>query len=141
MHKRMSRLFAGAMLVAAALTGGFFVFEANRDAESILRSRSDVSTHLNRLIVTAGEIASAQQAYVAPGQPNQTWIDQAAARQKMFSDDLAAVRPRLRSIDAARNVAAISEAFRALVTIDQKARLDVQEGQELLAADLIFSEG
>jgi len=51
------------------------------------------------------------------------------------------VRPRLRSPDAARAAGELERGLQALIAIDGKARQDLLQAQNLLAADLIFSEG
>ena len=141
MHKRTNRLVVAALLVAAGIAGGFFVFAAHVKSAPALASGSDISARLDRMIATAGDIASAQQAYVAPGQPDQPWRERSAALLQQFADDAAAVRPRLRSGDAARVVEDIGRGLRTLLTIDSNARQDLQDAQNLLAADLIFSQG
>jgi CHASE3 domain sensor protein len=127
--------------VAAGIAGGFFVFAAHVKSAAALASGSDISARLDRMIATAGDIASAQQAYVAPGQPDQPWRERSAALLQQFADDAAAVRPRLRSADAGRVVEDIGRGLRTLLTIDGNARQDLQDAQNLLAADLIFSQG
>ncbi len=141
MHKRTNRLVVAVLLMAAGIAGGFFVFGAHVKFEAELVSGSDTSARLERMIATAGDIASAQQAYVAPGQPDQPWVERSAALLQQLADDAAAVRPHLRSADAPRAVEAIGRRLRALITIDGNARQDLQQEQKLLAADLIFSEG
>jgi hypothetical protein len=141
MHKRTSRLVVAALLVAAGIAGGFFVFGAHVKSTAALASGSDISARLERMITTAGDIASAQEAYVAPGQPDQPWVERSAALLQQLADDAAAVRPQLRSADAVRAVDDIERGLRALITIDSNARQDLQQEQNLLAADLIFSEG
>jgi hypothetical protein len=141
MHKRTNRLVVAALLVAAGIAGGFFVFGAHVKSAAALASGRDISARLDRMIATAGDIASAQQAYVAPGQPDQPWRERSAALLQQFADDAAAVRPHLRSADAARVVEDIGRGLRTLLTIDGDARQDLQDAQNLLAADLIFSQG
>ena len=141
MHKRTNRLVVAALLVAAGIAGGFFVFGVHVKSTAALASGSDISARLERMITTAGDIASAQQAYVAPGQPDQPWVERSAALLQQLADDAAAVRPQFRSADAARAVEDIGRGLRALITIDDNARQDLQQEQNLLAADLIFSEG
>jgi hypothetical protein len=93
------------------------------------------------MITTAGDISSAQQAYVAPGQPGQPWLERSASLLQQFAGDEAAVRPLLRSAGAAPVIEDIGHRLQTLTTIDAKARQDLQQGQNLLAADVIFSEG
>ena len=73
MHKRAIRLALAVVLVAAGMIGGFFVVAAHQQAEAALASQHDVSARLARIVSTAGDIAAAQQAYVAPGQPDQPY--------------------------------------------------------------------
>src|SRR2546427_8786688 len=93
------------------------------------------------MITTAGDIASAQQAYVAPGQPDQPWLERSAMLLQQFGQDAAALRPLLHSVDAAAALDEVDKDFKSIVVIDGKARQDLQQQQSLLAADLIFSEG
>ena len=88
MDTRTNRLIVAALLVAAGIAGGFFVFTAHRKAETALASSRDVSERLERMIATAGDISSAQQAYVAPGQPGQPWLERSAALLQQFADDM-----------------------------------------------------
>ena len=141
MDTRRNRRLVAALLIAVGIAGGFFVFDADRKAGDVLASSSDVSARLERMIATAGDIAAAQQAYVAPGQPDQPWLERSASLLRQFSDAAAAVRPRLRSADAARAIEGVGHRLEALIAIDGKARQDLQQGQDLLAADVIFSEG
>ena len=141
MDKRTNRLIVAGLLVAAGITGGFFVFASHLKAEVSLAVGGDVSARLERMIATAGDVASSQQAYVAAGQPDQPWLERSAALLQQLADEVAAVRPRLRSANAARVADEVGRRLQALLAIDGKARQDLLQGQNLLAADLIFSEG
>lgn len=141
MQTRATRSIIAAVLIAAAGIGGFFVFEAHRRALSIDAAQRDVSERLERIITAVDNFASAQQAYVAPGQPQHPWFERSAMLLQRFGQDEAAIRPLLRSVDVAAPLEGIDKHFKALVVIDGKAREYVQESQNLLAADLIYSEG
>jgi hypothetical protein len=141
MQRHTTRLIVAAVLIAAGATGGFFVFDAHRRLAAIDNSAADVSTRLQRLIDTAGAIASAQQAYVAPGQPDEPWLERCAMLLQQFGEQTAAIRPLLHSSDGPVAIDRVVADFRSIVSIDDSARRDLQEGQELLAADVIFSDG
>jgi len=141
MQKRTNRLIVAAVLIAAAVIGGFFVFTARRQAAAIDGAASDVASRIERMIATAGDLASAQQAYVAPGQPDQPWLARGAMLLQQFGQDAAAIRPLLQSSTAASALDDIEKHFKAVVTIDARVREELQQDQKLLAADLIFSEG
>ena len=137
----MNRVIVATVLIAAGVIGGFFVFEMHRRIAAIDASAGEVSTRIQQMIATAGDIASAQQAYVAPGQPDQPWLERSAMLLQAFGQDTAAIRSLLQSPDAAGALDEVEKGFKALVVIDGRAREDLQQGEELLAADLIFSEG
>jgi hypothetical protein len=141
MQKHTNRVIVAAVLMAAGIIGGFFVVTADRRAAAIDVAASDVAARLERMIATAGEIAATQHAYVAPGQPDQPWLERGAMLLQQFGQDAAAIRPLLRSTGAASAVGEIEKDFKSIVVIDGKARESLQEEQHLLAADLIFSEG
>ena len=141
MQKHANRLIVAAVLIAAGVLGGFFVVAAQRRIAAIDASAADVGMRIEQMIATAGDIASAQQAYVAPGQPDQPWRERCAMLLQQFGQDAAAIRPLLRSTGAAGALDEIDKDFKAIVVIDGKARQDLQQAQNLLAADLIFSEG
>jgi hypothetical protein len=140
MQTHTNRLVVAAVLIAAGVAGGFFVLTAQRRMAALDAAGADISSRIERMIVTAGDIASAQQAYVAPGQPDQPWLERAAMLLQQYGEETAALRPLLQSTDA---VAALDadKNFRSIVVVDGKARQYLQEEQDLLAADLIFSEG
>ena len=140
MQKHTNRLIVAAVLIAAAAIGGFFVFTAHQRTAVVDATADDVASRIDRMIATAGDIASAQQAYVAPGQPDQPWFDRGAMLLQQFGQDAAAIRPLLRSNDASA-LADVEKTFKSIVAIDGRVREEMQQGQNLLAADLIFSEG
>jgi hypothetical protein len=141
MQKHTNRLIVAAVLIAAGVIGGFFVFAAQRRIAAIDTAADDVTRRIEQMMATAGDIAAAQQAYVAPGQPDQPWLERSAMLLQQFGQDAAAIRPLLQSNDAAAALDEIDKDFKAIVVIDGRARQDLQQAQNLLAADLIFSEG
>jgi len=141
MQKHTNRLLVAAVLVAAGVIGGFFVFDASRAAATADASGNAVAGRVDRMIVTTNDIGSALQAYVAPGQPDQPWRERSALLLKQFGEDAVALRGMLQTGDAAAALDQIDASFKALVMIDSRARGDLQEGQNLLAADLIYGEG
>jgi len=140
MQKHTNRLIVAAVLIAAAAIGGFFVFTAHQRTVLFDAAANDVASRIDRMIATAGDIASAEQAYVAPGQPDQPWLDRGAMLLQQFGQDAAALRPLLRSNDASA-LADVEKTFKSIVAIDGRVREEMQQEQNLLAADLIFSEG
>ena len=141
MRKHANRTIVAIVLMAAGVTGGFFVLTAHRRAAAIDAASGDVAARIERMITTASDIASAEHAYVAPGQPAQPWLERGAMLLQQFGQDAVAIRPLLPPGSAAAALDEVDEAFKATVTLDGKVRESLQEDQGLLAADLIFSSG
>jgi hypothetical protein len=141
MQKPTIRYVVAAVLVAAAAIGGFFVFDADRRAAGIDKTARDVNSQIEQMIATAGDIAAVQRAYVAQGQPQQPWFDRGTALLQQFGQRQSAVRSVLKARDAVLAIDAVNEQFRTVAMVDSRSREYIEQGESLLASDLIFSEG
>jgi GAF domain len=141
MQKPTIRYVVAAALIAAAAIGGFFVFDAHRRAAGIDRTAREITSSIQQMMTAAIEFAAAQQAYVAPGQPQQPWFERTAVLLQQFGQQQSAIRPLLKSHDASAAVDELNQSFKMIVSIDSKTREYLAQGESLLAADLIFREG
>jgi CHASE3 domain sensor protein len=141
MQKRTSRLVVAAILMAAGTAGGFFVFDARQKSTARIETARAVSERIDRMVGTVNDISSAQQGYVALGQPLQPWLERNTVLSRQLGEELAALRTQLQSVDAARLVDESDRTYRALVAVDGTTRADLQQDQSVLAADVIFGEG
>jgi len=141
MQKPTIRYVVAAVLVAAAAIGGFFVFDADRRSAGIDKSARDVSSRIEQLIAAVSDVAAVQRAYVAQGQSQQPWFDRGAALLQQFGQLNSAVRSVLKSRDAVMAMDAANEQFKTVVLVDGKSREYIEQGESLLASDLILSEG
>src|SRR6185503_15144308 len=141
MQKPVIRYVVAAVLVAAAAIGGFFVFDAHRRATDAEKTAREVSSRIEEMIATAGDVAAAQRAYVAQGQPQQPWFERSAMLLQQFGQLQSGSRSLLKSGDALAAMDAVNEQLKTLVVIDGRSREYIEQGDSLLAADLIFSEG
>src|SRR3954465_4424619 len=122
MQKQTNRQIVAAVLIAAGVLGGFFIFMTHRRGIAATEATAETSATIDRMLATAADIAAAQQAYVAPGQPDQPWLERSAVLLQQFGQDAAAIPPELRSNEAPGAMEQINQGFKAVVTIDQKAR-------------------
>jgi hypothetical protein len=141
MQRHTTRFIVAALLIAAGAIGGFFVFRAHQQVLAIDDAARDSAARIDRLIDTAAEIGAAQHAYVVPGQASDAWLERCATLLQQFGQDAAVARPPLASTEVAGILDEVDTRFAALVRLDGTVRQELQEGQSLLAADLIFSEG
>src|ERR1051325_7427814 len=118
MQKHTNRSIVAAVLIAAAVTGGVFVFRAHQIGATIDAAGEDIGTRIDRMIATADDLGSAQQAYVAPGQPDQPWLERGAMLLQQFGQDAAAIRPRLHSAASAAALGNVDTHFKSIVALD-----------------------
>jgi hypothetical protein len=130
-----------AILVAIGVGAGLLTWDAQRRIADLHRAGQDLDARIDSMLSMVGRIGLAQQAYVAPGQPHRLWLEQVASLVQQLSDETGAVRPHTRAPAAAGTLQAIHERIARLVDVDSRARVYTSVGQDLLAADLIFSEG
>jgi hypothetical protein len=93
------------------------------------------------LRLTVADIGAAQQAYVAPGQPDGPWLERASSSFQTLSDAAALARQAARSTGTTTALRDLSDLIATLVAVDGRVRQYLQLSLDLLAADLIFSEG
>jgi CHASE3 domain sensor protein len=141
MQKPTIRYVVAAVLVAAAALGGFFIFDAHRRAADIEATARKVASHVEQMIAAASDVAAAQRAYVAQGQPQQPWFERTAMLLQQFGQLQLEIRPLLKSRDALAALDQVNEQLKTIVAVDGRSREYLEQGDGLLAADLIFSEG
>ena len=141
MQKPTIRYVVAAVLIAAAAIGGFFVFDAHRRAADIEITAREVHSRIEQMITAAEDFAAVQRAYVAQGQPQQPWFERSAMLLQQFGQLQSGIRPLLKSREALKSLDEVNEQFKTMVAMDGRSREYLDQGESLLAADLIFSEG
>jgi hypothetical protein len=141
MRSRGLRLTILATLVLAGIAAGGVTWDMQRRIATLTFADEELHARLDRMISATGEIATAQQAYVVPGQADEPWMARVAALLQQLGDDIAAVATRTRSASAAATLQGITDAVTRLGQFDTQLREKLLLDEELIAADLIFSEG
>src|SRR5262245_29596774 len=100
MRKGVVRLTVLALLLFVGGGTAFLVDSASQQLAAIDAGGHTVSQRIDRLLVTVSDVAAAQHAYVAPGQPPQQAFEQVAARVQQIYSETAAMRPSLQSTEA-----------------------------------------
>src|SRR5262245_41438474 len=132
MQKPTTRYVVAAVLVAAAALGGFFVFDAHRRAVDIESTAREVASHVEQMIAAASDVAAAQRAYVAQGQPQQPWFERSAMLLQHFGQLQSGIRPLLKSRDALAALDQVNEQFKTIVAVDGRSREYLEQGESLL---------
>lgn len=141
MHTLPVRIALLALLVTSGLAAAYFLTEIDRQAGDLAVAERETATGVERIADVVNGIGSAQHGYVVPGQPDQPLFERVTALVKQLYDDTAALRPGLRSPDAHRALQSITESTDSLIAADTRARENLRLGQELMAADVVFSDG
>lgn len=140
MQTRAVRFTLLALLLVTGIAAGTLTFDAQRNAAAVLDAGRDVDGRLERMLAATVALGAAQQAYVAPGQMRAEWLSRASVLLQQLYDDAAALQARMRSMGAAAALRAVSEGVDGVVQTDTRAREQLRIGEDLMAADLVFSE-
>lgn len=141
MQKRPVRVTVLTLLLVVNLAAALSLWYIQRRSHELTNVEDAVGRRIDDAISRVGAIGTAQQGYVAPGQLDDPWFERMSMLLDELKRDLAAVRPVLRSTDATTAFTALSDSLGALVGADQRIRENLSGGQELMAADVIFSDG
>jgi hypothetical protein len=141
MRTRSVRVALVVVLLASLLLAAFSLWNIDQRSGKALALEADASMRLSRIAETLGAIGTAHQGYVAPGQLDEPWFERATTLTDDLSRQLREAPESLQSADAAATVRQLSASFAALTAADARMRENLQLGQELMAADVIFSDG
>jgi len=141
MQKRTVHVMVLTFLLAVTVAAAFFLWNIQRRSNELRATEDAFVERLEGLSDTIGAMGMAQQGYVAPGQLNEPWFERMSTLLDQLNRDLAAVRLAARSADAGKAFVALADSRNALVAADERIRENLTHGQELMAADIIFSDG
>ena len=141
MRKRAVRISILTFLLTASLAATFFLWDIQRRTVELTAADDALAERLDGIATTVVAIGTAQQGYVAPGQLDEPWFERMTMLLEQLNRELAAIRPWLRTADAIKTLDSIGATRKALVAADERIRENLTLGQELMAADVIFSDG
>lgn len=141
MQTRSVRLTGLTLLLATPLAAAVFLWTIDRRTTSATTAADAIAMHVDRMRDAIADIGAAQQGYVAPGQLDEPWFERTTAQVEALRGEMTAIRPLLRSPDAAAALHALAESVEALEAADARTRQNLSLGQDLMAADVIFSDG
>jgi hypothetical protein len=135
------RVVVTAVLLTSILFAAFFLRALEQRASKAVALAGDASVRLARMSDTIAGIGTAQQSYVAPGQLDEPWIERASTLTGELSREIEQARESLRSPAAATALQQLAASVATLIAADTRTRQNLQLGQELMASDVIFSDG
>ena len=141
MRKRAVRISILTFLLTASLAATFFLWDIQRRTVELTAADDALAERLDGIATTVVAVGTAQQGYVAPGQLDEPWFERMTMLLEQLNRQLVAIRPSLRTADAIKTFESIGATRKALVAADERIRENLTLGQELMAADVIFSDG
>lgn len=141
MRGRPVRLVLTTLLLASVLSATFFLWHVDQRTAKAAALAGDASVRVARMIDTIAGIGTAQQSYVAPGQLDEPWFERASTLSTELSREIQQARESLRSPESRAILQQLTASLATLTSADARTRQNLQLGQELMASDVIFSDG
>ncbi|MBA3295762.1 MAG: hypothetical protein H0U19_02410 [Acidobacteria bacterium] len=135
------RLTLTLLTVGAIATAGYFFLTIDRTTAAAAAIARDLDARLSTATRQVLELRAAQQAYVAAGQNEQVWFTKASATVALLRESLNRMRAETQSAASPLTLDEALQGLQEFERMDRRARDYVSANQNLLASDLIFSDG
>jgi hypothetical protein len=139
MRSRTWRFLVVVILLASGGAAAWSSWNTSRQTARFDRSQRDLNDRVDHLVETLDSVTTAQQTYVTPA-PDQDF-SRVPELPGVLRSESERLRPHVRSLDGGRALQAIGNAAATLQDIETRAQEHLRVGQDLMAADLIFSDG
>ena len=137
MLHRMARPVFLTLLIAAGIASAGFLWFTQQRIATARQQAAAMDTHADALIGGLSELSAALQAYVAPGQNITEWSKRATALLTQLTSDASALAA---AADATEALAVVGPGIETLTRLDARVRDYLRSGDDLMAADLAFTE-
>jgi CHASE3 domain sensor protein len=124
-----------------ALPAAYVLWSLQQQMFATIDAERGVASHVDAIAETLSSIATAQQGYVAPGQLDEPLFEETTALLARLAAQVNAFGPMLRSAQGAAHLEPLRQALEDLEAADARTRENLTRGQELMAADVIYSDG
>ena len=142
MKSRAVRVLLVILAIAAQAWAAVAVWQVEQQIATERSAADTFERDARQAVIRLTELRAAQYAYVAAGQPTNTWLTRAADLSLSITPALTALRLAARSVEAQGALETGIETFStALAQSDSKARDYLKAGQSLSASDVIFADG
>ena len=139
MRSRAWRVVLVIVLLGGGAVAALVGWTLSRQIAEVDRSQRELSDRVDRLLTTLDAVTTAQQVHVRAS--SEQGAAQVATLLGQLRSETEALRPDVRSIDGARALQAIASSVATLSDIEVRAAEHVWLGQDLMAADLLASDG
>ena len=136
LHRMARPVFLTLLVVAGIASAGFLWFAEQRIA-TVRQQTAAMETHAEALIGGLSDLSAALQAYVAPGQNITEWSKRATALLSQLTSEASSLGA---AADATEALAVVGPGIETLTKLDARVRDHLRSGDDLMAADLAFTE-
>jgi hypothetical protein len=119
----------------------FFLFKSEQQIAGLTSSLQAFDLHAGEAIDALSDLRAAQQAYVSAGQGVAFWIPKVTSTTDALTTALTALYQTKVGTGTRTSLDAAGATVAEFADIDRRAREYVKSGQQLMAADVIFTEG
>ena len=141
----MSRVWLRASLViimlGVAAASGYQVFLTEQQIDDELEADRAFTAHAWKLAVAFSDLRAAQQAYVAAGQDRGYWVEKVTEHLDTITTSLGSLTSISTAPGATNALEQAASSIEDLQQMDELARDHSFAGQDLMASDLIFTDG
>ena len=140
MRSRAVRLTLSAMAVGVLAAAAFFVFQTEQQIEHQRAAAMRFEERIRAVDRALADLRMGLQAYVAAGQSAETWIPKVtgmSAEAARGVDDLRAVAA---TADARASLMEAAATITDLAQVDRRIVDYLKSGQDVMAADMVYSE-
>jgi len=142
MKSRAVRVLLVILAIAAQAGAAVAVWQFEQQIGTERSAADTFERDARQAVIHLTELRAAQQAYVAEGQPTDTWLTRATALSQSIAPELTALRQAAASVEAQGALETAIETFSTTLSrSDAKARDYLKADQRLSASDVIFTDG
>jgi hypothetical protein len=126
------------MVIAAA---AFFIFQIEQTIAERRAALRDFDAQARNAVDRLADVRASQLAYVAAGQDETFWVPKVSGLAESSAQTVDHLRATAFSGDGRSALMDASAAITEFGNVDRRARLYLRTAQQLMAADVVFTEG
>jgi len=141
MRSRAARAIIGAVALAAVGAAGFRIFQIEKQIAQRRAALRAFEVRAREASDAVSDLRIAQAAYVAAGQGVAFWMPKVSSLTDTITSAIGELRSSATSDEARAALDGAAAAMTEFTTIDTRARDYLKSMQQLMAADVVFTEG
>lgn len=141
MGSRATRLAIGSVAWIAIGATAFFLIRSEKQITDLRVAVRVFDLHAREATDALTDLRVGQQAYVAEGQGVAFWMPKVAATSDAIGEAVQALRRSAKNAAARSSLDEAADSVVEFGSVDMRARDYIRSGQQLMAGDIIFTEG